>query len=80
MYNTSRITWTSIKSNLVTGFLFGLLAVLLYITKNGSIFGLDIKAVVDIFTLAFIAVVVSFLQSLFTNPQTGKFAGAVKIK
>lgn len=65
------ISWINVKSALV----YGLLAVLMAIIANKSIFGLDWRVLVD---TAVMGVLVSFVKNFLTT-NDGKFAGVVKV-
>jgi len=65
------ISWINVKSALV----YGLLAVLMAIIANKSIFGLDWRVLVD---TAVMGVLVSFVKNFLTT-NDGNFVGVVKV-
>ena len=69
---------SNVKSALVYGLLWGLLAVLLEVQSAGGIFNLDWKSIIDVGVLAVIASVISLLKNLFTT-DSGNFLGVVKV-
>jgi len=73
-----KLSSVNVKSALVYGLLWGLLAVLLQVQSAGSVFGLNWKDVVDTGVLAVIASVISLLKNLFTTNE-GNFAGLVQV-
>lgn len=73
-----KLDWANIKSALVYGLLWALLAMAIDIEKAGSIFNIDWKMIVDGGAIAFIAAVVSLLKNLLTTNQ-GNFLGVVKV-
>lgn len=75
-----RFNWTNIKAALVNGLVAGVIATIGYVLGVGDLFALDVHALVNVFALAGLTAISSFITSLLTSPETGKFAGAVKIK
>ena len=73
------VTWTEIKSALVSAVLAGVLAGGYYIANIGSIFTINWHDFANTVSLAAIVAGVSVLKSLLTN-ASGKFVGAVNIK
>lgn len=65
------ISWINVKSALV----YGLLAVLMAIIANKSIFGLDWRILVD---TAVMGVLTSFVKNFLTT-NDGNFVGVVKV-
>ena len=68
-----------VKSAVISALLMGVLGVGTYITGIGDIFGLDWRTITNIFAVAVITGVVSYVKSLMTTKE-GNFAGIVKIK
>lgn len=69
---------SNVKSAVVYGLLWGLLAVLLKVQEAGSIFNLDWKALIDTGVFALIGAGISLLKNLFTTNK-GNFLGVVKV-
>jgi hypothetical protein len=76
----NRITSTSILNALTIGLVSGVLSLVLFLLKAGTIFGLDFHSLANVFSLAVVGAIVPFLQSLLVSPATGKFAGTLKVK
>mgnify|MGYP001568264970 CR=1 FL=1 len=72
-----KLDGSNVKSALVYGLLFGLLAILLQVQQAGSIFILDWKSLVDIGVVAMVGAVISFIKNLLTT-NSGNFLGVVK--
>ena len=73
------MNWTNIKSALVSSFLTGVAAMLMYILGVGTIFGIDFQNLVTVGVLATIPGIVSLIKQLTTTDR-GNFIGAVKIQ
>lgn len=73
------VSWTDVKSALVSALVLSLLAILSYIVQEGSIFDLDFKTLINIGVMAGLVSIVSLLKSFFTT-NNGNFLGAVNIK
>jgi len=73
-----KLSLVNVKSALVYGLLWGLLAMLLNMQMAGSVFNLNWKDVVDSGIMAMIAAVISLLKNLFTTDE-GKFVGLVDV-
>ena len=69
-----KLSWTNIKSALVYGLVFGVMAVLMYMVEIGTVFALDWKLMVDAFVFGVIG---SLIKNLLTT-NDGNFAGLVK--
>ena len=78
--NTNRFTWTNIKSALTLGIVVGFLALVAFFTHAGTFFGVDYHTLINVFGLAALGAVGSFVQSLLTTPATGNFVGLTKIR
>lgn len=72
------MTWTNIKSALVSFIISGVLAGAAYVLQIGDIFAIEIHGLVNVVAIAILVALVSFLKSSATKPD-GTFAG-VKIK
>lgn len=72
------INWIKIKSALVSTVLAGILAGAIYILGVGDVFNLDIKAFVNVISMALLSGIVSLIKSSLTT-DAGNFAGAVKV-
>ena len=66
-----KLSWVNVQSALVYGFV----AVALLIISKGTVFGLDLKELVDTLVLGILA---SLVKNLFTT-ESGNFAGVVKV-
>jgi hypothetical protein len=73
--NNKQMTFTDVKSGLVSGIIAAVLAVALLVIQNGSVFNLDWHVIVNVAVIAFLA---SIVKVLGTSAQ-GTFLGA-KIK
>lgn len=73
-----KLNIANVMSSLVYGLLWGLLAVFAEISKAGSILNLEWKNLLDVFAMAFIAIVIVLLKNLLTNDE-GKFLGLTKV-
>ena len=73
------ITWSDIKSALVSLFIVGVLAIASYVIQVGDVFALDAKQLINSGVLAVLVAIVSLLKSFFTT-KDGKFVGLVSIK
>jgi len=73
-----KLSLVNVKSALVYGLLWGLLAVLINVQMAGSVFNLNWRDVLDTGVMAMIAVIISLLKNLFTTDD-GKFAGLVDV-
>jgi hypothetical protein len=74
-----KVTWSNIKSALVSGVITGVLAIAGYIIGLGDVFAIDIHSLVNVGALAVLTTVVSLVKSWLTT-DAGKFVGAVEIK
>lgn len=72
------MTFTSLKSALISFIISGLLAGALYVLQIGDIFAIDVHGLLNVVAIAVLVALVSFLKSLGTKSD-GTFAG-VKIK
>jgi len=72
------MTFTMLKSALVSVALSAVLAGALYILQIGDVFAIDVHGLVNVVAIAVLVGVVSFLKSLGTDTK-GKFGG-IKIK
>ena len=61
------------KENIYSAIIYGVLSVALYIISKGTVFGLDLKAIIDI---GILAILTSFVKNFLTTSE-GKFAGLV---
>ena len=75
-----KITLASVLNALTIGLVAGVLSLVLYFLKVGTVFGIDFHSMVNVFALAVFGAIVPFLQSLLVSPVTGKFAGTLKVK
>ena len=73
------VSWVDVKRSLTIGLLTAILAVILVIFANGSIFGLDLKNLIDVFGMSVLGFFGSYIQSLLTTEQ-GNFVGAYKVE
>jgi len=73
-----KLSWVNVKSALVYGGLWALLAVMVEIKAVGNIFALDWQALANVGVMAFIAFVIVLLKNLFTT-DNGNFMGVVKV-
>lgn len=74
-----QITWTNVKSALVSAFITAILAGAGYVVGVGDIFKIDVHALVNVVSLASLTALVSIIKSFLTT-DSGKFVGAVAIK
>lgn len=72
------LSWTNVKSALITALLTAVLAMGAYVLGIGDIFKIDWKAITNIGVLSLITAIVSIIKSLLTTDK-GKFLGAVKV-
>lgn len=72
------IDWLELKSALASGVLMALTIVILEVIKEGNIYVLDWKTLLNTAIIAFLTSFVSFLKSLLTTSK-GTLAG-IKIK
>ncbi len=63
------MTWTNIKSALVSGVITGLLGIAGYIIGIGDVFALDTHSLVNVFALSALTTVVSLIKSAMTTPE-----------
>lgn len=70
------ITFTNVKSALVSGVIAALLAVGLLVVTNGDIFNLDWRVIANTAVITLIASVIKVLGTT----RKGNFAGAVRVK
>lgn len=73
-----KISWVNIKSALVYGGLWGLLAVFIKISEIGEISKLNWQDLLNVFIMAGIAIVIVLFKNLLTTDD-GKFLGVVKV-
>ncbi len=73
-----KLDWVKVKSSLVYGAFWGLLAILLEINDAGSIFNLDLKALADAGVMAFIASTITLTKNMLTTKK-GNFLGLIKV-
>ena len=73
-----KLDWVNVKSSLVYGGLWGLLAVLIRIKEVGNIFNLNWMDLANVFAMAAIAIVIVLLKNMFTT-DSGKFLGVVSV-
>lgn len=74
-----KVSWTDIKSALVSGGVMALVIIIANVIETGDIFNLNWKELANIGVIAFLTSFVSVLKSLLTTSE-GNFAGAIKIK
>ena len=70
---------TKIKSALVSTVIAGILAGAMYVVGVGDVFAIEIKALINVFSLAALSGVVSLIKAGLTTTQ-GDFVGAVRIQ
>jgi hypothetical protein len=78
-FNNNKMTFIQVKSALVSGVIAGVLAEAVYVIGHGSVFGLDVHTLVDVFAIAVLTAIVSIIKSIGTTPA-GNFIGAVQVK
>lgn len=74
-----QLTWTNIKSALVSALITAILAIAGYIIGVGDVFAIDVHALVNVGALSALTAVVSVIKSFLTT-NGGNFVGAVSIK
>lgn len=74
-----QITFTNVKSALVTAFLTAILALAGYVLGVGDIFKIDVHAFINVGALSLLTAIVSIIKSFLTTPD-GNFVGVVNIK
>lgn len=70
-----KLDWVNIKSAVVYGLVLGIVAVVVYIFKAGSVFALDWRLLVDAFVYGFLG---SIVKNLLTT-NSGNFLGVTKV-
>ena len=70
-----KLNWVNVKSALIYGLIFGLVAVVGYMLKVGTVFALDWHILVDSFVFGFLG---SVIKNLLTTSE-GNFVGLVKV-
>ena len=78
MNGIGKLSWVNIKSALVYGVLWAMLAMGIYTVQVGDIFALNFKDLVNAGAFGFLGIVVSLLKNILTT-DSGNFAGAVKV-
>lgn len=68
------INWVNIKSALMYGLLWGVLAIFVKVSEIGNIFALDWKDLLNAGVMAFLAIMIVLLRNFFTS-NDGKFIG-----
>lgn len=79
MNGIGKLSWVNIKSGLIYGVLWAILAMGIYTVEVGDVFALNIKNLINAGAFGFLGIVVSLLKNILTT-NDGKFAGAVKVK
>jgi hypothetical protein len=72
------LSWDSIKSAIVYGLLWAILAIALYMIQVGDVFALNIKELVNAGVFGFLGIFVSLIKNLLTT-QDGKFLGVTTV-
>jgi hypothetical protein len=72
--NMFNLSWTNIKSALVSGVIMGILAIAAYIIGVGDIFSLNFHSLANAGALATLVTIVSLFKSFITT-ETGTVAG-----
>lgn len=70
---------TAIKSALVSGLIMGVLAMVVIVVQNGSIFNLDWHTLVNAGVMGLLTSLASLLKTAGTT-NTGHFLGAVRVR
>lgn len=73
-----KLSMVNVKSAVVSGLLWGLLAVGMYAVQVGSVFKLDWHFMVDAFVFAFLGFAINAIKNLLTT-NDGNFLGSVKV-
>ena len=68
------ISWTNVKSALVSGIIMGILAIAAYIIGVGNIFTLDFHSLLNAGVLSALVTIVSLIKSFLTT-SSGSVAG-----
>lgn len=74
-----QITWTNVKSALVSALITAVLATATYILGLGDVFKIDVHALINVISLSALTALVSIIKSFLTT-SSGNFVGAVTIK
>jgi hypothetical protein len=72
------ISWVQIKSGLISGLITAILATFVYIIGVGSVFNLNLHSMVNVFTLALLVSIVSWIKSFLTTSD-GKALGVTVV-
>lgn len=72
------INWINVKSGLVYGLLWGILAMFIEIQNVGNIFALDWKSLANTGVIAFVAFVIVLFKNMLTD-SNGKFLGLTTV-
>lgn len=73
-----KLNWENVKSALVYGLMWGILAIIIQIKEIGSIFNLDWYMLANVFVMALIGFVIPIIKNLFTT-KSGNFLGVIKV-
>lgn len=73
-----KLSWANIKSALVYGVMWTLLAVCVYIVETGSIYAVNWKEVLNSGVLGLIGIIISIIKNLLTTSE-GDFVGLIKV-
>lgn len=73
------ITWTNIKSALVSFILTAVLAAAGYIIGVGDIFGLNFHSLANVTAISALTALISLIKAFLTTPA-GNFVGTVEIR
>lgn len=70
---------TMLKSALTSGVLTAILAGAVFILGKGSVFGLDMHALINVVAMALLTTIVSLIKQMGTT-EAGNFMGVVSVK
>ena len=73
-----KLNWINVKSALVYGLLWGLLAVFIEIKEIGDVFKLNWQDLLNVFVMAGLAIVITLVKNILTT-DSGNFVGAIKV-
>lgn len=73
-----KLEMENIKSSLVYGLLWGLLAIVVYMVQVGDVFALNWREVLNAGIFGFLGIAVSLIKNLLTTAE-GNFMGVTKV-
>lgn len=72
------ISWTNMKSAIVSGILAAIVSMAVYVIGLGDIFKTDLHSLINIGAISLLTTIVSLLKSFMTT-SSGSFLGLTKV-